>query len=192
MPPPVAAVAKKLGANPYVFGTLGALQDGVKVENGVNTISDKNTSLAGQIGIGMQFNHRLGGEVFYQGAQKHKYLADITTNEANKVRNQTYGARVTFGDNVTDKFRLFGKAGVAGVKHSVGDSNIVDVHSKTKVRPTAGVGATYNLTDNLAVRADYDHVFKRGTQSFTNNQGQNGNVKWKGANYLGVGLQYNF
>ncbi|WP_283397280.1 hypothetical protein [Wielerella bovis] len=42
------------------------------------------------------------------------------------------------------------------------------------------------------MRADYDHVFKRGTQSFTNNQGQSGNVKWKGANYLGVGLQYNF
>ncbi|ULJ63077.1 hypothetical protein MIS46_03210 [Wielerella bovis] len=67
---PVTAVAKKLGAKPYVFGTLGVLQDGVKVENGANTISDKDTRLAGQVGVGMQFNHRVGGKVFYARCTK--------------------------------------------------------------------------------------------------------------------------
>lgn len=189
-PAPVAAapvvaapvVAAKAGLRPYVFGTLGALRDGVKdAEDG--SVNDRDTRFAGQVGAGLQFNEWLGGELFYQGAAKHKYHS-VDNSEEFRARNHTAGARVTAGANVTDKARLFAKAGVAAVQHRDGDHDDSD-YKKTKARATAGVGATYDLTDNLALRADYDHYFKRNKKS-------SDDVKWKGADYLGIGAQYKF
>lgn len=167
---PVAAAPVAAGLRPYVFGTLGALNDGVKAEG----INDRNTKFAGQIGAGLQFNEWLGGEVFYQGSPRMKFVDD--EKETSKVRNNTYGARLTAGTKVADQVRLFGKLGVAGVRHSA------EGEKDTKARATAGLGMAYDLTNNLALRADYDHYFKR----------KSGDVTWKGANYLGLGLQYNF
>ncbi len=170
--PVVAAPAVAAGLRPYVFGTLGALNDGVK-EVGIG--DDRSTKFAGQVGVGMQFNEWLGGELFYQGGSRHSYTAD--DGDVTKVRNNTYGARLTAGTQIADKTRVFAKAGVAGVRHSAPE------YKNTQTRATAGVGMTYDLTNNLALRADYDHYFKRGSDN---------DITWKGANYLGLGLQYNF
>ena len=171
--PVVAAPAVAAGLRPYVFGTLGALNDGASVAGLGN---DRDTEFAGQVGAGLQFNEWLGGELFYQGARR----LDLATDAGSKVnvRNNTYGARLTAGTQIADKARLFGKLGVAGVRHTVGAYDYKD----TKARATAGVGMTYDLTNNLALRADYDHYFKR----------KSADVTWKGANYSGLGLQYNF
>lgn len=166
---PVAAAA---GVRPYVFGTVGASRDGVK-NTGVN---DRDTAFAGQVGVGAQFNQWLGGELFYQGGDKYIFTADNGAED--EVRNHTYGGRLTIGTNVSEKARVFGKVGVVGVKHD--DAEFLS--GKTQARATAGVGATYDLTENLAVRADYDHTFKRSKDD----------GEWKGADYLGAGLQYKF
>lgn len=213
----VPALAKSWGVRPYVFGTLGALQDGVKdipisdytTGNVLATFSDSDTRFAGQAGVGLQFNNWLGLEGFYQDGSKHKYTENyggLATATAKNIRNQSYGARFTVGNNVTDKLRVFGKVGAAEVKHSLkdasftilddatGSSLLVDsvtgapidslsLHNLGKAketRVTAGLGATYNITDKLAARADYDHYFKKSDSPF------------KGANYLGLGLQYKF
>lgn len=170
---PVVAAAKT-GMRPYVFGTVGALRDGLKRDD--DYVNDNDTQFAGQVGAGLQFNEWLGGELFYQGARMHKY--ENSNDGHDKVRNHTYGARATLGTNVTERARVFAKVGAAGVKHA--DSAWLS--GKTKARLNAGVGATYDITDNWAVRADYDHYFKRS--------GDNG--EWKGADYLGVGAQYKF
>lgn len=173
---PVAAapVAAAVGMRPYVFGTVGALRDGLKTDD--DFVNDNNTQFAGQVGAGLQFNEWLGGELFYQGARMHKY--ENSNGNQDKVRNHTYGVRATLGTNVTERARVFAKVGAAGVKHA--DSAWLD--GKTKARLDAGVGATYDLTDNWAVRADYDHYFKRSSDD----------GEWKGADYLGVGAQYKF
>ena len=175
--PVVAApvVAAATGVRPYAFGTIGALRDGLSTND--NEVNDHNTKFAGQVGVGAQFNNWLGGELFYQGAAKHKFQNEAG-DEEQKIRNNTYGARLTLGTNVNDKARVFAKAGVAGVRHS--DSDFLK--GNTKARFTAGAGATYALNDNWAVRADYDHYFKHSTEG----------GKWKGADYLGLGAQYNF
>lgn len=174
---PVVAQAKTW--RPYAFGTVGALRDGLKVENnGVETVDSNNTRFAGQVGAGVQANEWLGGEVFYQGAKMHKFTAK--DGETDKIRNHTAGVRATVGTNVTDKARVFGKVGVAAVRHA--DSDVIGGDGKTRARLDAGVGATYNITDNWAVRADYDHYFKRS----------NNNTTWKDSDYLGLGAQYNF
>lgn len=183
--PVVEPVAKTAAViTPYVFGTLGALHDGVRVDANTVTPSKKgvnetDTRFAGQAGLGVQINNWLGGEIFYQGARKHSYEESIC------AKNRTFGARATIGKNVSENTRLFLKAGAAGVRHT--DSTLLG-RGKTVVRPTAGIGATYNLNEHLALRADYDHYFKRSNAKKADNMG----ARWKGANYLGAGLQYNF
>ena len=168
---PVVAAPVAAGLRPYVFGTVGALSDGASVDGVGN---DRETRFAGQVGAGLQFNEWLGGELFYQGAARHKLYDDA--DNLYKVRNNTYGARLTAGTKIADKTRLFGKLGVAGVRHSTTD------YKNTKARLDLGAGLTYDLTNNLALRADYDHYFKRKSDDVT----------WKGADYFGLGLQYNF
>lgn len=90
---------------------------------------------------------------------------------------------MTLGNDIGEKFRVFGKIGITGVRHSQGD------FKDTKARATAGVGMLYKFTDNVALRADYDHYFKRSSDV---DGVQDGKIKWKGANYLGAGIQYTF
>ena len=185
VPVPAAEPVKaESGIKPYVFGTIGADRDGYKFEDETGTETEHDTRFAGQAGLGVQFNDLLGLEAFYQGGQKHRFGE---AGDQARSQNHTYGARATVGGHVSDKFRLFGKAGVAGVKHKITDSEGFSTRTKTKARPTVGVGASYDLTDNLALRADYDYYFRKkenvsDTEKFT----------WKANHYLGAGLQYNF
>lgn len=181
-------VAKSFGVRPYAFGTVGALHEKVQVVDSLTPFSDKDTKLAGQVGLGLQFNKYLGAEAFYQTGSKHKYQDTYTiangvqVTETDKIQNQTYGGRLTAGTNLSDNFRLFAKAGAARVEHKAKDAGVVSYKDKRTV-PTAGLGATYNFSDNFALRADYDHFFK---------QKERDGVKWKGAHYLGAGVQYKF
>lgn len=176
--PMVAApVVNKLGFIPYAFGTVGAARDGLSVANNTNTavanVSD--TVLAGQLGVGVQFNKVLGAEAFYQGSDKFNYNI-FGTDVA--LRDRIFGARATVGGNLTDSFRMFAKLGVTNIRHKVNG-----VFSRNTTRPAAGLGMTLDLTENLALRADYDHTFAKKEIN---------SVKWKDADYLGLGLQYNW
>ncbi|MCP1772335.1 opacity protein-like surface antigen [Neisseria perflava] len=170
---PVAAAPCKC-AVPYVFGSVGVLRDGLSTSDG--EYDDRDNRFAGQIGVGVQFNQYLGGELYYQGAAKHKYTREDGSSHFN-ARNHTLATRLTVGTSFDNKARVFGKVGIAAVQHR-GDG-----YKKTKARATAGIGASYDLTDHWTVRADYDHYFKRGSDN---------GVKWKGADYLGLGAQYKF
>lgn len=199
------AVTEESGSKirPYVFGTLGALRSDMYAElnnEHVYSFRDKDIQFAGQAGAGVQFNNYLGAEVFYQAARKNKFKDNITDTMQYRVTgvgNQAVGTRVTVGTNVSDKFRLFGKAGVTYVEHSLKKAKATAV-SRTdgqelgsnygwgrirEVRPAVGIGATYSFNDKLALRADYDHSFKK--------KGKNG-ISFKCEDYLGLGLQYTF
>lgn len=239
--PVVAPAAPAFAVKPYVFGTLGALRAGTKAtyagpQNIYGVSNDNDTRFAGQVGFGTQFNDWLGAELFYTGSAPHKfdstaYLGNTTNSNlkkavdngwisgtqsyVNETQQHTYGARLTLGKNLTDKFRLFAKGGVAGTTMKIEEvtggqgsngapdaikptvqSGLNSVHSAIKnklegqkgtfARATAGIGATYNLNDKLAVRGDYDHYFKK-------NYDHNGHTYTaKGKHYVGVGIQYNF
>lgn len=158
---------------PYVFGSIGAAQDGLKTDDGV--FNDRDAKVAGQVGAGLQLNQYLGGELYYQSGAKHKYNG--ANGASDKVLAQTLGARATLGTSVNEKARVFAKAGVAATNH---DSNAhYDYNNRAAF--TAGVGASYNVTDNFAVRTDYDHSFKR-----------NSDIDRKGSDYVGVGGQFTF
>jgi opacity protein-like surface antigen len=167
---------------PYLFGTLGVVNDSVvhRDLNGAISVGDSDRQIGLQMGAGLQFNNILGAEVFYQAGKSHEYTALNGADLSAKAK--VLGARVTAGSNVTEKLRLFGKLGVASVKHSSGQFADLPNHSSSQTRPTVGVGFTYALSESLMLRGDADHYPLRGSE----------NPRWGNVDYFGLGLQYNF
>lgn len=175
--PAIFAGVAGLGA--YAFGTIGAHSEEMH-SNGRQPsfysrgiFKDTSTTAAGQVGVGLQLNKWLGGEVYVQGGQEKKYIS----KEGNKQDLNRYevGTRLVLGHNVTDKLRVFGKAGVAAVHQD-------DHHPQF----TVGAGAVYQLTDKLGLRWDYDHAVKRSDHIYYDNMG------FGKSHYTGLGLQYKF
>jgi hypothetical protein len=170
---PIAAVAapvaaKVAGISPYLFGGVGALRDGGQLV--VTTPSYKQSKLAGQIGAGLQFTPQIGAELAYQAAKKY------TPTGYNPIKASDLIGRVTLGDELTPGVRGFGKLGVERMRHTVSGL------TSSQTRPTVGLGLTTDITKELKLRFDYDHLFHRGATL----------PKWKAADYLGLGAQYNF
>ena len=180
--PMVAPAPPAARMTPYVFGTLGVVNDSVvhRAPGGGISVGDSDRQIGLQMGAGLQFNRILGAEVFYQAGKSHEYtsLGGVDLSAKAKV----LGARLTAGGNVTEKLRLFGKLGVANVKHSSGQFAGLPNHSSSQTRATVGVGLTFALTESLMLRGDVDHFPLRGSE----------NPRWGHVDYFGVGLQYNF
>lgn len=178
MPAPAPAPVAKKGITPYVFGTLGAVNDSVNygAPAGLSNVGDSDRQTGGQLGVGLQFNDLLGAELFYQGGKKHEYAAFNGTGYDIGVK--ALGARLTLGTNVTEKLRLFGKLGTARVTHDLFTGG-----DESKTRALLGAGLTYSLSENLGVRFDYDHIRRQGSST---------NPRWGNIDYFGLGLQYSF
>lgn len=166
---PVAAPAFRM--TPYLFGTVGIQRDLI----GNAPISpfgaqpdDHAHGLALQGGAGYQVTPMFGAEIFAQGGKELTFENGVST------KTRALGLRGTAGYDISKALRVFGKLGVARVTHSGATP------SQSETRPTLGLGVSYDINDNLAVRGDFDHFVKKS--------GSN----WKALNYIGVGLQYTF
>lgn len=171
-PAPVA-VKPAVVAFPYVFGTLGAQRDliGNDAVGGIAQHDDHDTKLALQAGAGYQFNKLWGAEAFVQAGKRLNYENGFESQA------RTLGLRGTVGQDIGEAARVFAKLGVARVDHPQ------DTAGSAQTRPTVGLGVTYNLSNNLALRGDFDHYVKKSTSSGRD---------WKALNYVGFGLQYSF
>lgn len=172
VPAPVLKAAPEVVSFPYVFGTLGAQRD--LISNGpiagIAQHDDHDSKLALQGGVGYQINKIWGAEAFAQFGSGH----DFENGVESKVR--ALGLRATAGTNLGEATRVFGKLGVASVKHTG------DVEG-SQTRPTLGLGLTHAFSKNLALRSDLDWFLKKSSD---------GARSWKELVYLGVGVQYNF
>ncbi len=167
--PAVAAAMPKVGGvSPYVFGELAAFQESARLAS--NTATYKKSRLAGEIGAGVQFTPLVGAELAYQAAKQ--YSPVVGTN----VKVSELIGRLTLGTELAPGIRGFGKLGADKVRHNVNGL------TSSQTRPALGLGLTSDITKALKLRADYDHVFHRGTNI----------PQWKGAGSLGLGAQYNF
>lgn len=158
---------------PYVFGTVGAQRD--LVGNGADVglggmHNDHDTKPALQLGAGYQFNKLWGAEAFAQFGSSH----DFENGLESKV--SALGLRGTVGTDLSEATRLFGKAGIARVKHT-------DALEGTQTRPTLGLGLNHAFSKNLSLRSDFDVFLKKSSDEARS---------WKELMYLGVGVQYNF
>lgn len=173
MPAPVVApvVAPAFRMTPYLFGTLGVQRNligNAPIAPFGAQPDDHSHGVALQGGVGYQFSPQFGAEIFAQGGKDQRFENGVS------AKTRALGLRGTAGYDISDAVRVFGKLGVARVTQSGG------VPSQSETRPTLGVGMSYDINSNLAVRADFDHFVKKS--------GSN----WKALNYVGVGVQYNF
>lgn len=139
---------------------------------------------------GYRFNPNFAAEVGYIDFGSTRYSA-------------TYGGGTALGSleaggvdaaelvllPLDNNFTVFGKAGivVARVKatypaETVANLAVTDT-ATTVVRPLLGVGALYKLTQNLDLRAEFDHVSKLGASTKTGTMN---------ANMFSLGVAYNF
>ena len=170
---PVVAAAPASRMSPYLFGTFGAQRDliGNDAIGGIAQHDDHSTKGAVQAGVGYQFDNMWGAEAFAQGGTRHVFENGARSSA------RALGLRATIGQEVATGLRVFGKLGVARVTHTG------DFDSQSQTRPTVGLGMTYDLSKNLALRGDFDHFVKKNTDNRPN---------WKALNYIGLGLQYSF
>lgn len=149
--------------------------------------SDKGDSNQWRLQGGYRFNQNLAVEAGYIDFGEAKYSAAYTGGTAKgKLKAGGVDVAAVLSLPVADSFSVFGKAGVvaARVKKTLSaDALAVESSTSTNVvRPLFGVGASYKLTQNVDLRADFDHVSDLGkTASGKMND-----------NMVSLGLGYNF
>lgn len=139
---------------------------------------------------GYRFNPYLAVEAGYIDFGKAKYQASYTGGSAQgSLKAGGFDVVALASLPVNDSFSIFGKAGMVAAKVK---SNLAVVGgaaaasgsaSDNSIRPLLGVGARYKLTDNVDLRADYDHVSGLGSSSKTGKMD---------SNMVSLGAVYNF
>lgn len=199
----------------YVTGSMGQakadkpsvvkdVQNEYKMDGGY-TSTDR-TDTAYKIAVGLKVNPYIALEAQYIDLGKSKYKATDSVpgvySESDRIDFDTNG----FGANLVgilplDDFTLFAKAGYhllktkGTLKDSFSIANVEifnDSASKTvrKWTPSFGVGASYNITPELAVVAEYER-YKNVANKKVNVYDEKINFKHN-IDLASVGLRYNF
>ena len=157
--------------NFYIFGDIG--QGKMEVDDGDDSKLSKTTT-SYSIGAGYDVNEFLAIEVAYRD------LGDVTDrgidfDSANdvyrfvdKYTTTALQASVVGNLPISDEFNLYGRVGLASIdmdyKSTLGyeDGNNPDpeTDSVSKTRALFGVGASFDLTSQLALRAEYNQYAK--------------------------------
>lgn len=139
---------------------------------------------------GYRFNPYLSVEMGYIDFGKAKYEASYKGGSASgSLKAGGLDAVALFSLPIGDSFSVFGKGGVvfADVKSSLSANGPASLASQstssTVARPLFGVGGSYKLTQNVDLRADFDHVGGLG------NSGKTGKMD---VNMFSLGAVYNF
>ena len=139
---------------------------------------------------GYRFNQYLALEAGYIDFGQADYKASYAGGSARgdlKAGGVDVAALASFPLN--DSFSVFDKAGVvfAHVKSSLSAGAPASLASNDRtsnvVRPLLGIGANYKLTQNVDLRADFDHVSGLGESRKTGKMD---------ANMISAGFVYNF
>lgn len=166
--------------------------DGALTANGATGLSssDSGSTNKWRLQGGYRFNPYVAVEAGYIDFGKTKYSASYSGGSA-QGSLKAGGVDVVglLSLPVNDSFSVFGKAGVvaakvessltAGAPASLASGS----DSEHVTRPLLGVGALYKLTDNIDLRADYDHVSGLGKTDKTGKMD---------ANLFSLGVAYNF
>ena len=139
---------------------------------------------------GYRFNPNFALEAGYIDFGKAKYTASYTGGSAQgSLKAGGVDVAALLALPVNDSLSVFGKAGVVAAKvdsslAAGAPASLASGDATTHVvRPLIGVGAIYKLSENVDLRADYDHV---------SNLGKSDKTGTMDANVVSVGLAYNF
>jgi OOP family OmpA-OmpF porin len=176
----------------YVYGAIGAStltfdQDGIDsslVAAGARNVSSSvdEVDFGYKLQVGYMFNRYVGIEGGWVDLGKFRYSATTATGSGSvSISAQGFNLAVLGAWPVADRFSLIGRLGMinADVKAKGTAVNASD----TSVKPNLGLGAMYQVTPRVAIRAEWERFFNLGDENKT---GQGDIDLWS------VGLRYSF
>lgn len=156
--------------NFYVFGDVGNGKMEIDAEDDY-TFSKTDTTFS--FGAGYEFNKFAALEVAYRDLGEIKdsgFYSDGVDDYfyTSKLSATALQASLVGKLPISDDFNLFGRVGVASIdadyvgtaSYADGNNPAPDKSSESKTRALVGVGASYNLTEQLAIRAEYNQYEK--------------------------------
>lgn len=169
----------------YAVGSIGQAKikdidqagiDAELIDNGVTGLSSSadKTDTAYKLQAGYQFNKNFALEGGYFNLGKATYAAAFTGGVANaSVKADGWSLSAVGILPLNEQFSLFGKLGAAynTVKANAtgtgGGSTITWSDKDSNVGAVYGIGASYNLTKQIALRAEYEVYDKIGKDDTT-------------------------
>lgn len=134
-----------------------------------SSVALKEGGFTWNVNAGYQFNQYFAVEGGYTSfADTHATLSGVTSN---KITLDGFNANAKGIYPINEQFDLFGKAGVTRLteKQSIGTGNTALKSTEKKWTPDLGVGAAYNVNDNVALTAQDIYTFKpKGSIPSTN------------------------
>lgn len=100
-------------------------------------------------------------EIFYDylnnSSKDFAYTSGSIYRQDSASINSRYGAKLNVGYEILPKLSGFVNFGVANVDYDTRWPSSGRSYGASKIAPIYGVGLSYNLTDNWAMRASYDY-----------------------------------
>jgi OOP family OmpA-OmpF porin len=157
---------------------------------GANGISSHNDGNGNQwrLQAGYRFNDYVAVEAGYIDFGKAKYHATYAGGTASgDLKAGGIDLAALISAPIGDGFSIFGKIGVVDAKVKANLSSTLagadGSSSTTVVRPLVGIGGSYQLTPQVSLRADLDHVSGLGKSTTT------GKLS---SNMVSLGVAYSF
>jgi len=168
----VSSAAFAEGAGAYAGLNLGVGKPNINTPNG----EDKQSSAVGGIVLGYKFNPYLAVEGQYSGIGK------VTDNVSGSAKGDAASLAVLGILPLNENFSLYGKLGVAATKTTV-SSSLSPMSDATRTGVTYGLGAEYNLNQNVGLRVGWDHYNAAVDDVGNHEKNVNANVATIGAVY---------
>lgn len=156
---------------------------------GLATSTVKDHSNQWRLQLGYKVNPNFAVEAGYIDFGKAEYRSDYAQGSASGTVKAGGVDIAALGiAPITDDFSVFGKVGIvaAHVKTSLAATGLATPpgdSTSNVVAPLLGLGVSYKLSDNVDLRAEYDHVSKLG---------KSGKTDKIGSDMVSAGLVYRF
>jgi len=147
---------EKMADQWYIGGSLGLSSMDPDGSDTTWRTSDKK-DIAKKLYIGTDISRQIGLEAFWADFGEAKMKS--TTGETGKIGYTAVGANIVYNSPI--KFagiRPLGKLGVAKFKNK--DKGAVTSQQNNKLTIFGGLGAEYDLTENLTLRSEYEYYDK--------------------------------
>ena len=160
----------------YIGGSLG--QSNMNPDGGTTWHTTDDTDIAKKLYIGKDISPQMGLEAFWADFGNAKLTS--TTNAQGSINYKAIGANIVYKApfNLAG-LRPIGKLGVAKFNNS--DKGDVTSTQKHMLTIFGGVGAEYDLSDKLKLRAEYEHYDKDINQF---NIGVNWSPQSRGSSFI--------
>ncbi len=157
-----------MASNFYLLGDVGDSK--IEVDVGDDYSYSKNTTTY-SLGAGFEFNKFFALELAYRDlgnvTDRGNYLEEgVQYNYRDKTSASALQASIVGSLPISEEFSLFGRVGVAEIDidydsvETSGSSTWSDSDSDSESKALFGIGASYKITPQIALRAEYSQFAK--------------------------------